>query len=177
MIEYVKITSLAEVNFDYLFTQSLSSLNNNFLWSNPAWTDAEKKDFYTNQILQAIEGTWHLKGPQDTFFMYKTVVDGEDKELSAGFVEGTLYKGRWNLSTPDINGSKNWIYTAENRTARKAFYTSNGLTSYVMYTLVGSELYNFIKYRASAGNFTIASEYPTVEGDNPLNLVTLVITL
>ncbi len=178
MIEYVKITSLEEVNFDYLFNQSLQNLDNNFIWGPGIVTDMDKLNAYKTQIISAMNNEWAVgRNSTDVFFMYKTVVDGQDLELSAGFIEGTIFKGRWNLSSVDSTGSKNWIYTTDNREARKAFYNNNGLTSYAMYTFVGSELYNFIRYRASAGNFTISAEFPTIEGDNPKNLVTLIIDL
>lgn len=172
-----KITSLAEVDFDYLFTESASRIDGNFLW-NPSFTLEDKKQFYYNQIQDAIEGKSHLIKDGETFFMFKTMIDGQDKELSAGFkgIDGK-YRGHWNLSAPDNTGSRNWIYTKETRDSRKLLLNSEGITAYSMPTYVGSDLYKFVKYRKNAGNFELLEERPTIPGPNPQKLVTLVISI
>lgn len=178
VITHQKIASLAEVDFDYLFSESASRIDGNFLWANPSATFSEKKEFYLSQLQDAIEDRSHLMKDGEKFFMFKSLVDGEDKELSAGFigVDGR-YRLHWNLSAPDSTGSRNWIYTKESRDSRKALLNSNGITAYVMPTYIGSDLYKFVKYRKNAGNFELLEEKPTIPGVNPNNLVTLVISM
>lgn len=178
IITHQKITSLSEVNFDYLFLESVTRMEGNFLWARPDFTVEEKRDFYYNQLQDAIEGRSHLIKENETFFMFKTILDGEDKELSAGFIgQNGVYRGHWNLSAPDSTGSRNWIYTQEARDSRKALFNANGIVAYSMPTFVGSDLYRFVKYRENAGFFKILEEKPTIEGPNPQNLVTLVISI
>lgn len=178
IISYEKIASLNEVNFDYLFIESFSRLDTNFLWYKPDLTFSDKKEFYLNQLQSAIEGKFPLEKDGDRFFMYKTLLDGEEKELSAGFIgiDGS-YRGHWNLSASDTLGSRNWMYTKEARDARKILFNSNGAYSYTIFTFIGSDLYKFIKYRRNAGNFNIIEEKPTLPGINPQNLVTLIISI
>ena len=178
VITHQKITSLAEVDFDYLFIESAPRIDGNFLWHNPRASVPEKRDFYYNQLSEAINGASHLRRDGEIFFMFKSLIDGQDKELSAGFIgDNGQYRLHWNLSAPDATGSRNWIYTQEARESRRALLNASGITSYVIPTYVGSDIYKFVKYRENAGNFRILEERPTVFGPNPNNLVTLVISI
>lgn len=177
-VNHQRITSLSEVDFDYLFIESVDKIEGNFFWWRPSLTVAEKKDYYYKQLQDAVEGRSPLIQENETFFMFKTLLNGQDKELSAGFIgQDGVYRGQWNLSAPDSTGSRNWIYTQETRDSRKALFNENGITAYSIPTFVGSDLYKFVKYRENAGFFKILEEKPTVEGPNPRNLVTLVISI
>ena len=44
-IEFQTVTSLAEVDFDGLYSSSLPDINNNFLWAENLRTDEERKEF------------------------------------------------------------------------------------------------------------------------------------
>lgn len=175
-VVYEEITSLADIDFDLLFQQSFDRLDANFLWPSPLVTYDQKKEYYYNQLTSAINGTWELKSPTEVFKMYRTIVDGQIAEFVAGYVDnGDTYGGRWYLTAPTPDGSRNWMYTPEAQAARKVFFTDNGLVNIKYYTFVNSDLYRLVKMRATNGGITLLDEYPTVAGDNPHNLVTLVI--
>ena len=176
IIEYKEITSLEQVDFDSLFYQSLSRLDANYLWGRDNLTPEQKRDIYYNRLLDATLDKSHLKKDGDRFLMYKILVDGVERELSAGFVSGTTYIPYWHLTAPDPTGSRNWLYLPETREARKAFFYERVIYSMAIRTFKGSELYNIIKSRSTTGNFQILDERPTIEGDNPQNLVTLTIS-
>lgn len=159
-IELQLIESLDEIDFDYLFSESFSRIELNFIWTPGVNTYEQKRDYYRRQIESAITGDWPIRNADDTFLMIATKVDGVVVEFAAGHLEidGSLSL-QWNLTAPVPDGNRNWRYSPEAQQARKDFATSIGATAFKEYTWVGSLLYKMLKSRTSAGGYTI-EEYP-----------------
>ena len=161
------ITSLAEIDFDTLFADSVDRMDMNFIWPEPIKNNFEaKKRLYYNQLQSMINGTWPLKNDSDVFYMIVTKVDGIVGEFSAGFLdsEGFLCL-RFNLTSSSV-GNRNWRYTPEAHVVRKQLLESIGAVGVREYTWVGSLLYRLHKMRVARGNYTI-EETPIVHENNP----------
>lgn len=146
------------------------------MWARPDMTHEEKKQFYLAQLQTGVDGTWPLKDEGDTFFMYQATIGGNVVEFTAGYItpDGN-FKGRWYLTAPDANGSRNWMYTPAARQSRTEMYIAAGISKYTIHTIVNSDIYRLMKLRQQTGNFTILDEYPTYP-DKP-GYVTLVISV
>lgn len=174
MITYNNVTNLNNIDYDRLFQSSYPLIDNNFVWPIFVSTFEQKKQYYYEQLVQAVDGSWAIKSSEDRLLMYVVELDGIQVEFSCGFIEqDRCFRPHWFLTAPDNNGSRNWLYTADNRNAKSAFYQSLNITSYKVSTYIGSDLYKLFKMREATGNFQIISEQPTVPGSNPLRLVTL----
>lgn len=175
-IELELIESLDAIDFDYMFSESFSRLELNFIWPVNVTTYEQKKEYFLNRLQSAIDGDWKLKNDDDTFLMMITKADGVIVEFSAGYLEadGGLSL-HWNLTAPVPGGNRNWRYSPEAQQARKDFAVSIGATSFKEHTYVGSLLYRTLKSRATAGNYTIEEEIPPQPSFFPQKLVVLTI--
>lgn len=160
-IEFQTVTSLAEVDFDGLYSSSLPDINNNFLWAENLRTDEERKEFYRTQLLSAMAGESYLSSGNE-FFMYKIVIDGVDHLLAAGFIEPSprCFKGHWFL-TKAYNNSRSWIFAPETTPIRSAFFASYNIDMYKAPTHVNSAFYAAL--RRNSGD-KILEEVPSFEG-------------
>ena len=167
IIEMLPITSLAEIDFDSLFADSIDRMDMNFIWPEVAKNNFEvKKKIYRDQLQSMINGKWPLKNEDDIFYMIVTKVDGVVGEFSAGFLdsEGFLCL-RFNLTSSSV-GNRNWRYTPEAHAARKQFLQNIGALGVREYTWVGSLLYRFHMLRVTKGNYTI-EETPIIRENDP----------
>lgn len=160
-VELQLIDSLDNIDFDYLFSESFSRLELNYMWPAGVTTYDQKKDYFRNRLELAIIGDWHDKNDDDTFLMMITKVDGTVVEFSAGYLgaDGSLSL-HWNLTAPIPGGNRNWRYSLEARQARQDFAIAIGATSFKEHTYVGSLLYRTLKSRASTGNYTLEEYIP-----------------
>lgn len=175
-IELQLINSLDEIDFDYLFSESFSRLELNFLYPAGITTYEQKKEYFLNRLESAITGDWHDKNDDDTFLMIVTKADGSVVEFSAGYLEtdGSL-SFHWNLTAPVPGGNRNWRYSPEAQQARKDFAASIGATSFKEHTYVGSLLYRTLKSRAQSGNYTLEEYIPKQPAVMPKQMVVLTI--
>lgn len=156
IVEFVEIGSLAEIDFDYMFTESYSRMENTFLWPPMCVTYEQRKQFYYDQLLAADNGTWPLKNETDTFILIVTKVDGEIVEFTAGFRdENDVVSLRWHLTAPGADGKRNWRYSQEALQARKDFVAQAGIKAFKEFTWKGSLHYRMLRMRAQTGNFIL----------------------
>lgn len=161
IIEFVELNSLDEIDFDYLFTESYSRMENTFLWAPGCDTFEQRKQFYHNQLLSAANGTWPLKNENDTFILIVTKVDGVIVEFTAGFRDvDDVVSLRWHLTAPGADGKRNWRYSQEALQARKDFVVAAGISAFKEFTWKGSLHYRTLRMRAQTGNF-ILEELPS----------------
>ncbi len=171
IVEFIEIDSLDEIDFDYLFTESYSRMENTFLWSPHCTTFEQRKEFYHNQLISAANGTWPLKNDTDTFMLIVTKVDGVIVEFTAGFRDVDNYVSlRWHLTAPDTGGKRNWRYSREALQARKDFVAASGVVGFKEFTWVGSLHYRTLRMRAATGNF-ILEERPIGKASKSHDLV------
>ena len=157
IVEFVQINSLDEIDFDTLFNESYSRMENTFLWHHSLATYELRKKFYYDQLQSAINGTWPIKNDTDTFIMIITKVDGAVVEFTAGFRDLDGYISlRWHLtSAAGTTANRNWRYSKEALQARKDFVASIGVVGFKEFTWVGSLHYRTLRMRANTGNFTL----------------------
>jgi hypothetical protein len=169
IVQIEPIQSIEEIDYDYLFDQSYSRMENTFLWAPMFTTYETRKAFYRKQLQSAIDGTWHLKKDDDEFIMFVARVDGEIVEFSAGYLETTGYISlHWHLTAPtSAEGNRNWRYTQEAHAARIACLTALGAVGTKEYTWIGSLLYTTLKSRLSTGRYTMEERIMTDRGTPP----------
>lgn len=166
IVELQQIYSLDEIDFDTLFSDSFTRIEQNFLWPAQNLTYEFKRDYYRRQLESGISGTWPLKNDSDRFIMIITKVDGIIAEFAAGFLSADRYLSlRWNL-TSAATGNRNWRYTPEAQVARKQFMTLIGAIGVKEYTWVGSLLYKLHKQRSQLGGYTLV-ETPIIRDPDP----------
>jgi hypothetical protein len=132
-IIFEKIETLDEVDSEGLYLSSFPDIDYNFFSQvSNVETDEEKKQFYFDQLQEAIDGTSGIQRPDETFLMFKGSIDGVDCVFNGGFVnsETKTYRGHWYLSRP-IDGSRSWIVSAESAAIRANFFKSLDITSFV----------------------------------------------
>lgn len=155
-IEFVEINSLDEIDYDYLFAESYSRMENTYLWPHAYSTLEQRKEYYYTRLVDASNGIWDTKNEDDTFVMVVTKLDGAIVEFIAGFKDADGFLTfDWHLTAPDENGKRNWIYTPEAIQARKDFVVANGIAGFKETTWVGSLQYKTVKMRAETGNFLL----------------------
>lgn len=176
-VTFTKINTLDDVEFDTLFDDSVVHLDSNFIWPGTITTLEEKRQSYRERLQAAIDGDMSLaSSPNSRFLMYKVEIGSKDVMVNAGFIDAVgSYKTHWYLTSPDATNSRNWLYTQAMDDARSNFFAEEGITSYKVLTFVDSPLYRLIKSRFAANRNVILDEYPTIEGENPQNLVTIVL--
>jgi len=161
-IEFQKIDTLDQVNFDVLLEASFPDIDINYFSAYPnLLTHDQKKEHYYNRVYEATQGASPIQKEGETFMMVKIVVDGVDSLLKAGFIEsgGDTFRIAWYLAKPDSTGNRKWIYTPETDAARKQFYTSQNLTHYK-----GAGINSSILIKAMRRN--IANTFITLEEEN-----------
>jgi hypothetical protein len=166
---YVTINDLTEVDFDDIYERSKDAIETN--WPTGAeTTSAQKKEIVRSNIQSCIDGTWAGTPPlaeDDRFLMFKIVDQlGTVMGLVSGFVTANgTFDGKNSLSAPAADGSRNYIYSQQNKLARDQYYRDNGI-SYIKYNNlhVDSPMYKFLKLRANAGNYDIVSDEETFPG-------------
>jgi hypothetical protein len=169
IVQFEQIQSIDEIDFDHLFEQSYSRMENTFLWSPVLNTYETRKQFYRYQLQTAIEDKWPLKNEGEPFVMIVTRVDGDIVEFTAGFKEDTGYISlHWHLTSPTLNeGNRNWRYTPESHEARVAFLNSIGVVGTKEYTWIGSLHYRTLKTRLATGRFTMRERVMHERGTPP----------
>lgn len=160
-ISYQKITSLGEVDFDTLFLASFDLFDRSFPLPT-SFTYEQKKQLYLDQLQSAFDGSWSVKNTDDTFLIYKGLVDGSECALTGGYVQSDgAFRVHWMLTAPSGN-NRNWLYSSEHRAALKAIFAQESVVYYMACTFVGSDIYNIIQSRKAAKFFTVAEEGPIV---------------
>lgn len=180
IVEYEQINSISAFDFDGMFLESYSRMENTFLWGPQLTTYEQRKNYYLSQLISAINGTWPLKNDTDTFIMLITKVDDVPAEFSAGFLDADGYLHlRWHLTVPGPTGNRNWRYGPEAHEARKRLVTAINAVGFKEFTWVGSLHYRTLKMRAQTGKFNIV-ETPIIRDNDPhpdKQLVELTMTL
>jgi hypothetical protein len=168
-IQFQTLTSLS-VDFDDLYESSLPDINNNFLWAPHLETDEQRKEFYKEQLLDAIAGNCPFSNDNE-FLMYRVQIDGVDHLLAAGYIEAETrcFKGHWYL-TKKYNNSRSWIFAAETAPIRAAFFAQHNIETYKAPTHTDSAFYAALKRNSSD---SIIDEVPSFEGA-PSNYTALV---
>ena len=169
IVQFEQIQSIEEIDYDYLFDQSYTRMDNTFLWAPVLNTYETRKAFYRKQIQSAIDGTWPLKNEGEPFVMIVTRVDGEIVEFTAGFKQDSGYLSlHWHLTSPTSSeGNRNWRYTPEAHEARKSFLTGLGVVGTTEYTWIGSLHYRTLKTRLATGRFTMEERIMHERGNPP----------
>lgn len=160
---YVTINSLSDLDYDDLYERSKDIVESN--WPSISTVTAEeKKAIITGLIQSSIDGQWAGAGEvgaDDRYLLFKIV--NTDTDTAVGIVSGYItpdgtFDAKHSLSSPD-GGSRNYIYTEQNRLARDQYYRDNGITK-IKYNNLPEEspLYKFLKLRAGSGYYTIVSD-------------------
>lgn len=176
IVEFVRINSLDEIDFDYMFSESYSRMENTFLWPSPCVTYEQRKQHYYDLLIRGMNGTWRPAAEVgDKFIMIVTKVDGVIVEFAAGTknIEG-IVSLRWHLTTPGTDGKRNWRYSQEAYEARKAFIAQENITAFKEFTWKGSLHYRMLRMRAQTGNY-ILEERPNPHKHSTHELVEFII--
>lgn len=153
LLQFEQVTSLNQIDFDTLYANSSAAFDRNFPW-NLAFplqtpTIEEKKNFYLNQLQQAINSNSSLQHENEELLMFKVLLDGKVVMFKGGFVEADqiTHRGHWFLTDTDDTGSRNWMYSAEFDEAQRNFYAQFGITHHKVLTYEGADLYRMMKSR------------------------------
>jgi hypothetical protein len=163
-IVYTIINDLSEIDFDDLYERSRDAIDANWPTSS-TMTDDERKAAMIALIESGINNEWpglNAHGPDDRYVMAKVVdIDtGKDMGFVSGYVltDGTL-DGRHSLTAPDENGSRNYIYNEENKTARRNFHIEIGVNKSLYRNIPNNSImHRMLRLRANAGNFEILED-------------------
>jgi hypothetical protein len=173
IIEFTEITSLDQIDYDKMFDGSYPSIEYNFFQKHKEdMTYEQKKNYYRGQLEDAINGTSPLiKSPNETFFMFKADYDNITMEFVAGYIEADneTFRVHWLLTQPDLNQSKNAIYSSAAKEKRTQFYNERNILYYKAPTIRDSEFYRWMKYRNNSGAVEILEEYPTFSDASELS--------
>lgn len=160
IVEYSLLESLDNIDVNSFYDASASTIAMHFpLWPAEVVTDEQRKEYYVNLFIESCKQSPSgiAPIPNSKFIMFKATLDGVDSLLSAGYVDETkCFTPQWYFTKPDVNGSRNWLYTQDD--AEHAFYRSQGITSFIVSAFKNSILYNNIKQRALSGRYNILSE-------------------
>lgn len=177
-IIHEEIKSWDDLDFDSIFDQSTSRLDQNFFSiANHVKTYEDKKKFYKDQIQSAFDGLWSLKQEGETLFLYKGIYDGIVMEFCGGYIEndGITFRGHWYLTAPDSAGSRNLIHTSEAADSRRAFYQQHGLSQYKVLTYIGSSMEQWMNIRINSGAVKLVSKTEMPVNINNMAHVTFVV--
>ena len=80
--------------------------------------------------------------------------------MASGFIlEDGTFDGRHSLAAPDENGSRNYIYTEENRMQRNALNIQIGVDKMLYRNIpADSIMHRILRQRASTGNYEILED-------------------
>lgn len=159
-IVFEQINGWDDFDFDDIFDKSSSRLDLNFFSVANQVSDADKKQYYKDQIQSAFDGTWPVKQEGETLLLYKGTYDGVVMEFCGGYIEndGITFRGHWYLTAPDDAGSRNSIHTEEAAISRKNLYQQYGVTQYKVLTYAGSSFHQWMNIRINSGAITLISQ-------------------
>lgn len=164
---YETITTLDGIDFDSLYAGSVASIDVFYRFPEGVVTYEQRRQFIREHLQSAIDGTNPvIMREGDTFLMHKTVIDGQDLSLHAGYINaaGDTFRHVVLLSKPDASGSRSWSYAPEFYAAKKAYYDSLGITKFEANAIKETPLHNSILSRVSA-NVVSISETNSIAGD------------
>lgn len=191
-LQFELVTSLDQIDFDTLFYNSSAAFDRNFPWhlSFPGIEPSYelKKNFYLNQLNQAILGTSPLRKENEKLLMFKVLLDDKLVMFKAGYIESDqiTHRGHWFLTDTDSTGSRNWMYTPELDEGQRNFYAQFGITHHKVLTYVGADLYRmmksrtyYVQTRGLAGRAVVIDEQPMdiVPLENSPSFVVLTVQL
>ena len=155
MIEHSVFTSIDEISFDQLFADSLAALDSGtYPWPDGISTEQEKKDYFRSIIetILTFDNCLCIKsvdsGTKNTSAIIGTVVDGK------------MY-GAISLLSPDLAGSKSYVYDSAVRDNLKMVMLLHGATEMVGFMPPSSPLKNGVSQRHGLS----ASDYHVREND------------
>jgi len=163
-IAYIQIQDFSELNFDDLYERSKDAVDASWPASS-TMTDAERKAAMIAIIQSGINNEWpglNLHNQNDRYVMVKMVDIATEKEMGfvSGYVlsDGTL-DGRHSLVAPDDSGSRNYLYSAENRLARDGFLIEIGVNKSLFRNIpIDSIFHKVLRSRANAGAFELLED-------------------
>lgn len=129
---YQPVTALSDFDFDGLYTASLTYLNGvNNRW--PKGYDADqRKAHYRGRLEQ------HIASPIWLGMVCRDA--GRDLALTGGLLDHGTYHITEGLAAPDENGSRAYLYTAEQSARWAAYLRENGVRRLVLTMPIGSSL-------------------------------------
>jgi hypothetical protein len=166
---YSLINDLSEIDFDDLYERSKDAVDANWPASS-TMTNDERKAAMIALIESGINNEWpgmNPHGPNDRYILIKTtdIETGITMGMASGFIlEDGTFDGRHSLAAPDENGSRNYIYTEENRAQRNALNIQIGVDKMLYRNIpANSIMHRILRQRENTGNYEILedSESPT----------------
>jgi hypothetical protein len=163
-IAYIVINDLSELDFDDLYERSKDAVDASWPETSPL-TDAERKAAMIAVIQSGIDNEWpglNMHGPHDRYTMVKMVDVATGKEM--GFISGYVLSdgtmdGRHSLVAPDDNGSRNYLYSAENRPARDGYLREIGVNKGLFRNIPANSVFHkVLRSRANSGAFEIIED-------------------
>jgi hypothetical protein len=163
-IAYIVINDLSELDFDDLYERSKDAVDASWPEISPL-TDAERKAAMIAVIQSGIDNEWpglNPHGPYDRYTMVKMVDVATGKEM--GFISGYVLSdgtmdGRHSLVAPDDSGSRNYLYSAENRPARDGYLTEIGVNKGLFRNIPANSVFHkVLRSRANSGAFEIIED-------------------
>lgn len=152
MITFTTVTTIDDTEFDALFWASLPSLDGGtYPWKlHGTLTDLEKRD--------------HLRARFNAMLtdglVWRVADDDGVLMLNAGTQNGASAKWSLSLVKPDAADSKAWLYGADYRNARNAYWTSLGVTSFVLETAgANTAVYNHVLAVEAANALGVPMSY------------------
>ena len=157
-VEYVKISSLDEVDVSTLYEASASVIDQSYIWWPAGVTSPEQKKEHYIAVLKAAFNKMISVGDYDvnSLFAFKATIDGVDSLLNVGYVKDNCYASYWYLTSPDASGSRNWLFASKN--IMHAFYKNSGFNSFKFVTYEGSLLLRNTRMRHNSGHIVILNE-------------------
>lgn len=129
---YHPVAALADFDFDGLYAASLTYLNGvNNRW--PKGFDADQRKAHYRKRLEQ-----HIASPIWLGMVCRE--EGRDLALTGGLLDNGVYHITEGLAAPDENGSRAYLYTAEQSTRWAAYLWANGVRRLVLTMPLGSSL-------------------------------------
>jgi hypothetical protein len=163
-ITYIVINDLSELDFDDLYERSKDAVDASWPVGS-TMTDAERKAAMIAIIQSGINNEWpglNLHNQNDRYTMVKMVDVATGKEM--GFISGYVLSdgtmdGRHSLVAPDDNGSRNYLYSAENRPARDGYLTEIGVNKGLFRNIPADSVFHkVLRSRANSGAFELLED-------------------
>lgn len=161
MIEHFVFTSIDEISFDQLFADSLAALDSGtYPWPDGVSTEQEKKDYFRSIIETVLTF--------DNCLCIKSV-DSGTKNTSAiigTVIDGKMY-GAISLLSPDLSGSKAYVYDSAVRDNLKSVMSANGALEMVGFMPPSSPLKGGVSQRHNLSS----ADYHARENDTSIQPV------
>jgi hypothetical protein len=163
-IAYIVIHDLSEIDLDDLYERCRDAIDRDWPEVSPLTSEERKANMFA-VIQSGIDNEWpgkNLHGPHDRYTMVK-VVD-LDTGITMGFLSGYLIEdgildGRHSLTAPDENGSRNYLYSAENRPARDGYFREIGVNKALFRNIPANSVFHkVLRSRANSGAFEIIED-------------------